>query len=202
MRTDVVGDILRLPSQFPGIRELPHAAVYLLGCRTFDQFCSTLRALGDPRGFCPFCVTELTRRNRRPLAKATGWMLLENEYPHRNTSRMLLIVPERHVTTTSDLNPQDWTAIGYLFARAGVPSGGWMFRFGDPRMNVGTIPHLHINLVEPIPGKEYRPPFAKNTVEHKADYDRLNAHIAELGRRGGAGWLFSADGIRETEPSL
>lgn len=200
MRIDIAGDILRLPNKFPGIRELSNNALYLMGCRSFDQFCSTLRALSDPKAFCPFCATELARRHRKPVAKATGWMLLENEYPHKNTSRMLLIVPERHVTSVSDLNSQDWTAIGYLFVRAGVPSGGAMFRFGDPHMNVGTIPHLHLNLVEPIPGKEYRPPFAKNTVEHKANYDRLSLHAEQLKSRGGVGWLFSADGIRETEP--
>lgn len=182
------------------------STLYLMGCRKFDQFCCTLRGLLQTETFCPFCVKELTRRGRMPLRETAGWKLLENEFPHRATSRMLLIVPCRHVTDLDQFTEADWFDIGKLMSfcrqHLGIKSGGIMFRFGDPHLNVGTVEHLHINVIEPICGKEYRPPLAKELTEHRSDYDRMIRFRDELIEHGGYEWLFSEKGIRTTQPAL
>lgn len=193
-----------LPTDFPGMESLTASTVYLMGCRTFSQYCCTLRSLLDPQRFCPFCIMELTRRNRNPMAEVRNWMLVSNEFPHKNTKQMWLLVPKRHVASLSELVEMDWRDIGALFnfcqEQLRLKSGGVMFRFGDPRLNVGTVEHLHINVVEPICGKEYRPPFAKNMIEHAEDYQRMLRLQQDLSERGGMRWLLGQSGISETQP--
>lgn len=186
------------------MESLSQEAVYLLGCRSFEQFCCSVRALTYPRQFCPFCPSERARRKRKSFTEVGEWLVLRNEFPHRNVAQMWLLIPQRHVIDPSELHDQDWKDIGQAFAvcqkEVGIVAGGIMFRFGDPRLNVGTVEHLHINIIEPVCGKEYRPPFAKNLEEHAADYSRLLGFRNEMNERGGITWLFSAEGIEKTQP--
>ena len=193
--------LIELPSGFPGMQALEAGAVYLMGCRSFDQYCCTVRSLADPDRFCPFCPHEFERRGRRPLICVDDWMLIENEFPHKNVAKMLLVVPREHVTRLR-LSPVDWADLGLLIEKSGIEDGGVMLRFGDPRLNVGTVEHLHFNIIEPICGKEYRAPFAKELAEHEQDYARTIGFQTELIRRGGLDWLFSEEGIAETQPKI
>ena len=206
MQTDLSVTLALLPIEYPGLMELPNEAIYLLGCRSFEQYCGTIRSLTDPERFCPFCVTERARRKQQAERITGGWMLLKNEYPHKNTSQMWLMVPRRHVFNPQELTDHDWSQIGTLFAEwlamTGVRGGGMMYRFGDPHLNVGTVPHLHVNLIEPIPGKKYRPPFAKNDSEHADDYGRMLDHYHKLLSLGCLDWLFSVEGISATQPPI
>ena len=196
--------VLNLPPVFPEMSALRSTQVYLMGCRSFKQFCSTLRALVVPEEYCPFCPKELKRRERVPEASIGRWHLLRNEFPHRNVKQMWLIVPDGHVTDPDNLTDNDWANLGRIVHRCrrqcGIRSGGVMLRFGDPCFNVGTVEHLHVNIIEPIPGKEFRAPFAKHMPEHEEDYGRLLGLRDELKAKGGAEWLFSDEGIRETQP--
>lgn len=199
----VLSSLTALPAQFPGMEALPAETVYLMGCRTFNQFCCTFRALADPAMFCPFCTTELERRGRKPIYKWENWMLMQNEFPHKNTDRMLLVVPIRHTINLIELSRKDWGEIGGLINACRIKSGGVMFRFGDPHLNVGTIEHLHINVIEPVCGKEYRAPFAKNIAEHAEDYQRLLGFLMELNEHDEPEeWLFTPEGINKTQPPV
>lgn len=192
-----------LPLDFPGMEAIDRKTLYLMGCRSFEQYCCSLRALANPQVFCPFCQSELKRRGRRSWQECGNWMLLKNEFPHKNVQRMLLIIPKRHLTEIAELEPDDWVSIGRLIAVCGIASGGVMFRFGDPRLNVGTVDHLHINIIEPICGKEYRPPLAKSVEEHREDYHRLLRFRQEFWtHKHPSEWLFSAEGIEATQPAL
>jgi diadenosine tetraphosphate (Ap4A) HIT family hydrolase len=192
-----------LPLKFPGMEAIDRRTMYLMGCRSFEQYCCSLRAFANPQIFCPFCSTELERRGRRAIHEYGNWMLLQNEFPHKNVQRMLLIVPIRHLTEIAELVPSDWNSIGRLIELSGIASGGVMFRFGDPHLNVGTIDHLHINIIEPICGKQYRAPFAKDVGEHEEDYSRLLRFQQELWQHNDPSeWLFSHEGISATQPVL
>ncbi|MFZ2500713.1 MAG: hypothetical protein WAW90_01865 [Minisyncoccia bacterium] len=164
-----------------------------------------VRALIDPDTYCPFCLTEFARRRCKPLARKGSWLLVKNEFPHKNVKQMLLIVPKRHITNLDELTEQDMVSIGKLLIvchnQFGITGGGIMLRFGDPRLNVGTVEHFHANIIVPNCGKEYRAPFAKNLSEHRKDYARLLSFIAELNKRGGKKWLFSEAGILKTQPA-
>jgi diadenosine tetraphosphate (Ap4A) HIT family hydrolase len=193
--------LFALPSTFPGLDVLSSNAIYLMGCANFSQCCCTLRSLIDPSRFCPFCTAELTRRGRKPLGEVNDWILLDNEFRNaRTVSQMLLIVPKRHVTTLSDLSPGDWKDVGALLDMSGIENGGALMRFGDPHYHAGTIEHLHINVIEPVPGNELRLPLAKTEPDHKENYERLLGFRAQLADKGGKAWLFSDEGINETQP--
>jgi len=131
-------------------------------------------------------------------------MLLQNEFPAESTKQMWLIAPFRHITEMSALDSYDWRHIGHLMEwclkEQNINGGGIIWRFGDPHFNAGTIAHLHINIIEPTPGVEYRAPFAKNEPDHEKNYRRMLGFRDELITKGGSEWLFSDEGIRETQP--
>lgn len=196
--------LAKLKPEFPGLDKLAAPIVYLMGCRTFNQFCCTIRAIDNPSRYCPFCDTELRRRGRTALDETDNWLLLENEFPHMSTAHMLLVVPKLHTTRFTDLADGDWPEIAQLLNMATglVGDGGIMWRFGDPKYHMGTVEHLHINVIRPTPGQEYRPPFAKSVTEHAEDYARLVKFCVTLFGRGGTEFLYSKAGIEETQPSV
>lgn len=189
------------PSMGDDVTDVRPEIQYLMGCRTFEQFCCTLRALAMPEQFCPFCATELERRDRKPILTMGGWQLFENEFPHKATARMELIVPRRHVRSPAELRPDDWVEIGALVQMSQIKNGGLVMRFGDPRYHVGTIEHLHFNLIEPTPGVEYRPPLSKDVSELRKDFQRAFGFYDQLWEmEGDIEWLFSDEGIAQTQP--
>lgn len=117
---------------------------------------------------------------------------------------MWLVVPKRHITSPTELTSNDWTELGelltYCLQTPGMEGGGIGWRFGKPHFNAGTVPHMHINIIRPVPEKEYRPPLAKNALEHASDYTRMLEFRNELIARGGTSWLFSEEGLGETQP--
>ncbi len=196
----ILKELSTLPRDGTEVPELSRAATYLRNCRSFDQFCSTLRGLIDPVEFCPFCEVEMVRSRRKKLAESGGWALVENHFPHSSTKEMLLIVPRRHVLSPHELRPEDWRDIGLLFdfgtGYPDRPGGGLFLRFGDPNYHAGSVNHLHFNIIFPILGEEYRPPFTKSEAERASDHSRLLCHVDELTKYGGASWLFSDEAIR------
>lgn len=77
-----------------------------------------------------------------------------------------------------------------------------MGRFNDPHYHAGSVEHFHFNLIEPIPGVEFRAPLAKLEPSHAKNYARMSEFILKLRELGGFDWLFSPEGIAETLPKL
>jgi hypothetical protein len=197
------------PLYYPGLNALGPQTVYLMGCRSFDQFCCTWRSIVDPMTFCLFCPTELMRRKRNPLSHTGGWMLLTNEFQRRDSEQMLLIVPKLHIVDASGLTAGDWQEIGIHVGvcreRYGFTGGGLMMRDGDPRDHAGTIEHLHVNAIRPIREGGMSIPLAKNiegSYGHREDYERLHDFLLGIVAHGGMRWLFSPEGIEETQPKI
>lgn len=191
---------------FPGLNVLDPVIVYLMGCLDFDQFCCTWRGLADQERFCPFCPAELIRRRRKPIRRTDKWLLLQNEFPRDDAEHMLLIIPTRHIISGEELTGSDWADVWTLFAyyleEFVRHSGTFVMRHGDPRDNARTIEHLHINLIQPKREGGMSVPLAKTVEEHQADYARLFDFAKEIDERGGMEWLFSPEGIAETQPRV
>ena len=205
MCENLIYELKQLPIKYTGITDVPRNVVYLMGCSQFDQFCCTLRGLLQPENFCPFCTQERQRRNRQFSKTIHGWGLLQNEFPRADSGEMWLIVPSRHIAQVNELTSYDWLAIGELFvscASSHCVSGSMVMRYGDPHFHAGTIEHLHINVITPVPGIAFRTPLAKNEEDHEANYTRVGKFIFELRERGGFKWLFSLEGITGTQPKL
>jgi diadenosine tetraphosphate (Ap4A) HIT family hydrolase len=193
-------ELVIVPRTFPGLEQLSPAELQLMGCRSFGQYCCMLRSVVDPEQFCPFCAAELARRKRKILWQQGEWLLLENEFPRKGVAKMLLIVPKRHLTSVLQMQPVDAANFLVLLQMSGVENGGVLLRIGHPRWNASTVEHLHWNVIEPIPGIELRPPLARNLSEYMADHGRLLEFQTVLEDMGGERWLFSDEGIAETQP--
>ncbi len=208
MRETLIEELLALPLKYPGIKKVPSDIVYVQGCTTFKQFCVTLRGLIDPEYYCPFCQQERARRSKKFTAEFCGWGLLQNEFRREDTKQMWLIVPLRHIVDPDEISGYDWTAIGHLFKQCrgrrigNMPGGGIMLRFGDPHYHAGSVEHFHVNVIEPIPGVDFRPPFAKTEESHEGNYTRLLRFVSDLKDRGGREWLFSPEGVLTTRPEV
>lgn len=208
MKNTVLALINALPKQFPGLLALDTNIVYLMGCMKLDQFCCTWRALENPMLFCPFCPAELNRRGRKPITSTHGWSIFANEFPRSDTERMLLIIPDHHIVRQGRATIHDFTKMGFLFqdvVDSLIPDGVLVMRFGNPLYHAGTIPHLHANIIRPTPEGGCSLPIAKHVsgpYGHMADYARLHDFVAQIEERGGMEWLFSTEGIVETQPPI
>lgn len=200
----VLKAIRALPKDYHGLNMLNPVVVYLMGCMNFNQFCCTWRGLENPAQFCPFCPAELRRRGRSPLAWTPEWSLFTNEFPRADTECMLLIIPNRHVADPGELAGNDFHEMGTLFQKAiaQMPGGALVERFGDPRDHAGTIEHLHFNIIQPKHEGGMSVPLAKTVGQHKIDYARLHDFVAKIDSRGGVKWMFSTEGIVETQPAV
>lgn len=211
MSKSLVQAIKALPRDFPGmdrINMIDQRLIYLMGCMRFDQFCCTWRALENPELFCPFCPAELNRRGRVPITASQDWALFSNEFPRDDTEKMLLIIPRRHLVDPMAISENDMRELFSLAREAiflHVPSGALVMRFGDPLYHAGTIPHLHANIIRPTPEGGCSLPIAKHVggpYGHVADYARTFDFVKQIDERGGVEWLFSTEGIIETQPPI
>ena len=209
MREDILKLVEALAPKYPGLMNLDPVIVALMACRDFNQLCCTWRAWHDPVKFCPFCPTELERRGRAAVWTSGRMMVLSNEFPRKDAT-MWLIVPRFHAIHRRDLAEQDildqWRLEDYCAEKHGFESGGSVRRFGDPRYHAGTIEHLHWNLIKPVPEMGMSAPLAKRPegeYGHIEDYRRF-AHDfwPRIVARGGLEWLFSNEGVRETQPPM
>lgn len=187
MREDLFNAIRTLPPQYPGVEEMPAELRYLLGCRNFQQFQITLRAILDPARFCLFCKRTLLQK---PIVETKNWYLKDNDFPASHMRAMLLILPKEHITDLKRVNSNDWKEIGELVSAAHThrpitTGGALVMRFGDPAFHSGSMPHLHMNLICPDGEEEYRVPLAKNPEQIQGNYLRLLGFLAELEKRGG-----------------
>nr|AIA11422.1 Unknown Function [uncultured bacterium] len=57
------------------------------------------------RGVCAFCWENFDAEHREPIElKTDHWIVSKNDYPYDNTKLHLLLVPQEHVATFSELS--------------------------------------------------------------------------------------------------
>ena len=194
MNAALLNELRKLQKDFLGLENMSDGAVRLMGCGSFPQFVKTLRAELDPPRFCGFCqynpILDLcpSMNNR--------WWLRQNEFK----KRQVLIVPRRHLTNVLEMTTEDDMECGglYRFAmkKLGLKGGMRNERFGDPRLNAGTMAHYHVNLVTPESMyTEHREAVSKNAKDRIGNYERLLKHWNELVQWGGLQRLLSPEGL-------
>jgi diadenosine tetraphosphate (Ap4A) HIT family hydrolase len=185
---------LDLPPKFPGLDNLTTNKVYLLGCKDFEQFLSTLWGIVDPKNHCAFC--QVAAGKEVPVFSMDDWYLRKNNYPQSDLRMMLLIIPKQHIT----IRPTRWVAseweqvleiFDFACKEYNLPGGILALRWGDPRYHAGTVPHLHFNIFSPNPEVAYRMPASKNLAERVDNYIRLQKHVREFNEWGGFERLLS-----------
>lgn len=147
----------------------------LTRARGFDQYITMIQDY--LMGKCLFC-NPLAPVNV-VLYQVDGWRVWENPFPAKNTVLHLVAAPIRHVSTEELPLVEDFTALGKIFNWAKdryqkcFQGGGLLMRFGSPKLNAGTILHLHANIMVPDLKGEVRPPLAKEPADIERGIKRL-----------------------------
>jgi hypothetical protein len=108
-------------------------------------------------GHCAFC--QIDHKVNTVLYSFFGWTAWEvpTVFTNRNSTLALQIVffPKRHVRHFNELSLIEWFGLWLLMRwiykcyGERIPGGGFFFRVGDMRWNVGTVKHFHGNLYVP-----------------------------------------------------
>lgn len=147
----------------------------LTRARSFEQYVTMIQDYLV--GKCLFC---------QPLApvnvvfyQVDGWWAWENPFPAKNTVLHVVLAPLRHVPPTEFPSPEDFLAMGKITQHVKrrytdiLQGGGFLMRFGSPKLNAGTILHLHANIMVPDLKGEVRLPLAKEPADIERGVRRL-----------------------------
>jgi len=106
------------------------------------------RTFAEP-GACVFCDRKDTMEC--PSLAGKHWRVLVNRYPYMDGN--VMIIPDRHLDKTGDINQEEWLEFGQVLARVQEILGKIFkvnsFNIG---MNLGpesgaSIPHLHWQII-------------------------------------------------------
>jgi hypothetical protein len=130
--------------------------------RTSEQ--AELMTNAAKQGKCIFCEIDFTKN--KPLNRlgefdpeGKDWPLLwvwESPFPQEHQERHIMILPKRHIDNENfndEITDAEWLQI--LDARKwackffGIKGGGAVDRFGERRLNAGTVDHWHYQLQIP-----------------------------------------------------
>lgn len=108
------------------------------------------------------------------------WKLTPNRFANtRPCSVMLLIIPKEPWRQIEDISENAWRGfyrmIKWIKNHYDLPGGMLFVRFGDMRLNAGTIMHLHWNLWVPSGAGPLFAPIFKSEAERVIDNARAKA---------------------------
>jgi len=99
------------------------------------------------------------------------------QFKRKDLLWQFLIVPTRHVRFPWELNGEENHSVfvvnRWLNEHFELRGGMFFARFGDMRLNAGTIPHLHWNLWVPLEGSEVRIPISKGMAHRDRNRERM-----------------------------
>lgn len=122
----------------------------LTNCSSYEQY-RTMRERFES-GHCGFCEIDPTVNTA--LFENDHWLVWENAFRNDRACKVMLVIITRdHLRSLADISKEAWTAFDDMLKWAALHyelAGGMLFmRFGDMRLNAGTVPHLHVNLWVP-----------------------------------------------------
>ncbi len=134
----------------------PHTMKTNLGTidnsRTVAQRRHMAKTVG--RGVCPFC--ELDEKLNKVVRRGQFWRVWENPFPYPGHRHHIILAHKSHIGLL-DCKTDDWTELFVLIRWAilkyKIKGGGVVIRFGSPRLNAGTLTHLHVHIQGPKLGK-------------------------------------------------
>ena len=133
-------------------------------------------------GYCGFC--DLDRSINKVLHENEDWIMFENAFKNsRPCEVMLVIISREHWRKLGDITPQGWASFGEMITFAeehyDLPGGMLFARFGDMRLNAGTMLHLHWNLWVPNGKGPLTIPIFKSEEEREKDEARAAGFSAQ-----------------------
>lgn len=131
------------------------------GSRTPEQKAVMEKIATD--GVCPFCVDfcegTTPKYHTKPILKDTEkWIITENFHPYEGAIHHFILLVKRHITTMSELTPEEWEDARQVTLWAekeyGLLGGALLMRFGDTNYTGGSVNHLHLQLIAGAPKHE------------------------------------------------
>jgi len=104
------------------------------------------------RGVCAFCWDNFDIEHREPIElKTDHWIVTKNDYPYEHTKLHLLLIPDQHVSTLSELDPE---VLADFMPTVVKVERQWKLehyavgiRSGDMRLTGGSVEHLHAHII-------------------------------------------------------
>lgn len=145
----------------------------LQGCGSYEQYFH-MRHLFENE-VCAFC--DVNPEVNTVLYENDTWRVWDNALKNeRHCSTMLVIAATEHIRKMSDITTFGWANFGnmmeWIHHEFDLDGGMLFLRFGDMRLNAGTMPHLHWNLWVPDGKGEVRIPVFKNPTQRDANVAR------------------------------
>jgi hypothetical protein len=150
----------------------------------YGQYYLTRKRLEE--GHCPFC--SIDHSVNRVLYNNFGWTAWEVPvvFSNRQSTLDLQIVffPNRHIRHPHELSLIEWFGLWFLIRwiygcyGERIPGGGFFFRVGDMRWNVGTVKHFHGNLYVPSRNGQVAVYFQKDQTMWKDQDERMQRFSA------------------------
>lgn len=151
----------------------------LEGCTSYEQYYHMRHQF--EHGICPFCNIDPSVNN---VAWQSGsWVAWENAFSNKRACSVMLVIAHReHVRRLDQISSEDWCGfhkiMGELTKDFALQGGMLFMRFGDMRLNAGTVPHLHWNLWVPDGTGEVRVPIYKDANAREKNRSRASVFSA------------------------
>ena len=146
-------------------------------CFGYKQYC-TMRGRFES-GVCTFC--EFDTALNKILYKDDHWIVWENAFANNRPNKVMLVIASKaHLRSLKDIPKETWAAfhdcIQWAEESYDLPGGGLLMRFGDMRLNAGTVPHLHWNILVPNGEGPIKPILYNTEEEMKMNKERASEY--------------------------
>ena len=102
---------------------------------------------------CPFCPDGLKSRADFFVGETGYWTVILNEYPYPSSRLHLLIVPKRHVVSSTEITAEEWADMphvtGMVVGIYPFLSNGFGLAVREGEAGGVTLYHLHFHLITP-----------------------------------------------------
>ena len=152
----------------------PEELFCLEGCREYPQY--VLMRRNFEKNVCALCeldrdLNKVIWENELVICWIVPQLLMRDGLSHHS-----IIIPKRHVRFETELSYAEVMAIHdakKIHASSFDILGGIVaVRFGDMRLNAGTVPHLHYNIMVPNGIGEVRLPVFKDPKDRAKNRER------------------------------
>jgi diadenosine tetraphosphate (Ap4A) HIT family hydrolase len=106
------------------------------------------------KGLCPFCDGNGFDANKNKVVRSGSyWRAWFNPFPYTGSKTHIVIATHHHVTDLTELSRDAWAEWGdfnrQFIEDYNLPGGGIVMRFGDNKLNGGTLHHVHSHIQVP-----------------------------------------------------
>lgn len=123
--------------------------------RSSDQAEHMRNTVGQ--GKCPFCPDGFDAKKNVvvpiPGVIIVHWQAWFNPFPYHGTKTHIIIAAVKHWTDIGEITPdawREWAMINEYFIKVhGLAGGGIVMRFGENKLNGGTLSHVHSHIMVP-----------------------------------------------------